>query len=241
MSRHTGSIVLVALLAACSTSGDGAKASASSDSTSRPKASVAAANAELTERAADSVQAVGVPTAVADVGTHGEDLYDQAKAANWGTATAILDSLSRSASALTSAEQRQLRGVLDTLQRAVAGHQRDEAVEAANRVTFIGAALTEAYHPKMPADIVRLDYYGREIEIWAARRDMTRLSAVSADLRRTWGAIKPSVVGHGGAVAAARMDALVGRLAAAHSSTDYQKLATPILDLVDELEKPFEK
>ncbi len=241
MSRHIGSIVLIALLAACSTSGDSAKNSSSSDSASRPKAAAAAADAELTERAADSVQAVGVPAAVADVGTHGEDLYDQAKAANWDKATAILDSLNRSASALTAAERSRLRGVLDTLQRAVAGHQRDASVEAANRVTFIGAALTETYRPKMPADIVRLDYYGREIEIWSARNDVNKLSSVSADLRRTWEAIKPSVVSHGGAAAAARMDALVGRLAAAHTSADYKKLATPILDLVDELEKPFEK
>lgn len=240
MSRHIGSIVLVTLVAACSTSGDSARNSASSDSASRPNA-VAVANAELTERAADSVQAVGAPTAVADVGTHGEDLYDQAKAANWGKATAILDSLTRSASALTAAEHRQLRGVLDTLQRAVAGHQRDAAVEAANRVTFIGAALTEAYRPKMPADIVRLDYYGREIEIWSARKDVNKLSSVSAALQRTWEAIKPSVVSHGGSAAAVKMDALVGRLTAARTVADYQKLATPILDLVDELEKPFEK
>ena len=31
------------------------------------------------------------------------------------------------------------------------------------------------------------------------------------------------------------------RMAAAKSPADYAKLATPILDVVDELEKPFEK
>lgn len=241
MTRHLGRIALVTLLAACGTSGGRANDRAASDTTIAPQTSKASANAELTERAADSVQAVGVPTAVADVGTHGEDLYDQAKASNWPRATAILDSLNRSASALTSSERTQLEGVLDTLGRAVAARQREAALEAANRVTFIGAKLTEAYRPKMPADIVRLDYYGRELEIWAARKDLARLSTVSADLRRTWDTVKPTEVSHGGTAAAARMDALVARLAAARTPADYGKLATPILDLVDELEKPFEK
>src|SRR6476469_1870182 len=73
------------------------KSANASDSAATPM-SKPAANAELTERAADSLQSVGVPSAVADVGTHGEDLYDEAKAANWTKATVIMDSLDKSAS-----------------------------------------------------------------------------------------------------------------------------------------------
>lgn len=35
-----------------------------------------AANAEAIERTTDSVQNAGVPTAEAEIGTHGEELYD---------------------------------------------------------------------------------------------------------------------------------------------------------------------
>jgi multidrug efflux pump subunit AcrA (membrane-fusion protein) len=201
----------------------------------------AAANAELTERAADSVQAVGVPAAVADVGTHGEDLYDVAKASSWTKASAIMDSLDKSTAALATGERTQLTGVLDMLRKAIASHDRVQATEAANRVTFIAAHLTEAYHPKMPADIVRLDYYGRELEIWAERKDMTRLASTAADLRRTWERVKPSEIAHGGAAAAATTDSLVAQLAKAKTVADYAGIAKPFLDVVDLLEKPFEK
>jgi hypothetical protein len=229
-------LALVAAVIGCS----GTKSGSQGDSAATPM-SKPAAQAELTERAADSVQSVGVPTAVADVGTHGEDLYDEAKAANWTKARAILDSLDKSASELKANERSELSGALDTLRSAVAAHDRERAVEAANRVTFIGAHLTEAYQPKMPADIVRLDYYGRELEIWAARNDLGKLASTRDALRRTWDAVKPNVISHGGSAAAARTDSLVARLASATTAKEYARVAKPFLDVVDELEKPFEK
>ncbi|MDB4899584.1 MAG: hypothetical protein JWN53_1392 [Gemmatimonadetes bacterium] len=226
--RHTA---LLMLLASCGKAGH---------SSATPGLVDSAAAGPSTRPAPDSVSSRGVPRAVADVGTHGEDLYDHVKAGNWPTARATMDSLDQSAAAVTGTERVQLAGLLDTLRRAVDAHQRQTALVAANRVTLIGAALTEPYSPRVPADVVRLDYYGRELEIWAARNDMAKLTATSAGLRRTWDAVKPTVVSHGGAVAAARTDSLVARLAVAKRASDYAKLATPFLDVVDQLEKPFE-
>lgn len=237
MQKAITALAIIAIAAGCSSS----KSDSSSDSAAATSMSKPAANAELSERAADSVQSVGVPSAVADVGTHGEDLYDEAKAANWTKARVIMDSLDKSASALTKNERSELSGALDTLRKAVSAHDRQAAVEGANRVTFIDAQLTEAYHPKMPADIVRLDYYGRELEIWAGRNDLAKLASTRADLRRTWDAVKPNVISHGGAVAAARTDTLIMRLVAATTAKEYARVATPFLEVVDELEKPFER
>jgi hypothetical protein len=236
MSKLFTSLAVV-FVAACSASSK----SSATDSTTVASTSKRAANAELIERAADSVQAVGVPAAVADVGAHGEDLYDVAKASSWSKASAIMDSLDKSTAALATGERTQLTGVLDTLRKAIASRDRVPATEAANRVTFIAAHLTEAYHPKMPADIVRLDFYGRELEIWAERKDMTRLASIAADLRRTWERVKPSEIAHGGAAAAATTDSLVAQLAKAKTAADYAHIATPFLNVVDLLEKPFEK
>ena len=142
-------------------------------------APIVASAPALAEAVADSIGNVGVPPAVADVGTHGEDVFDQAKEGNWPKASAIMDSLDRSVQAPRASERAQIAPVLDSLHRAVAAHQAAIATEAANRVTWFGAKFTEAYHPKMPADIVRLDYYGRELEIWAARKDTARLSSTA--------------------------------------------------------------
>jgi hypothetical protein len=197
--------------------------------------------AAIADHAADSIGNSGIPKAVADVGTHGENLYDQAKANDWAKAQISLDSLDLAAKALSASEASEIRGVLDTLHTAVAAKQRETAIEAANRVTFLGAKFTEKYHPKMPADIVRLDYYGRELEIWAAQKNTAKLKATAAELTRTWEAVKPTVVSAGAAAAAATTDSLVAQLGKAKSPADYAKLATPILNVVDELEKPFEK
>ncbi len=244
MQRIHLPLTLAACLAATAiacTNGDRSAPANSADTAVATSMTKPAANAEVAERTADSAQAVGVPTAVADVGTHGEDLYDQVKAGNWSKARVIMDSLDQSAAALSTGDRAQLAAVLDTLHRAVAARQGAAAIVAANRVTFVGAKLTEAYHPKMPADIVRLDYYGRELEIWAARGNTARLAATATDIRKTWDAIRPQELSHGGAAAAARMDNLVARLAVATTPAQYAKLATPILDEVDALEKPFEK
>ena len=239
----TGAITFAAALAAaaCSGSPGGTPVKDNADSVAVVPMSKPAANAEVAERTADSAQAVGVPAAVAAVGTHGEDLYDQVKAASWSNAKVILDSLDGSVNALKPAEKAQLTGVIDTLHKAIAAREQAVAIVAANRVTFVGAALTEAYHPKMPAEIVRLDYYGRELEIWAARHDMARLRTTAAALGNSWNAIRASEISHGGTAAAARTDSLVARLRSASTASEYARLATPILDVVDQLEKPFEK
>lgn len=234
-------LVALPFLFACSKSDSGSAADERAESGAVPATSKPVANAEMTERTGDSVQVLGVPAAVADVGAQGEGLYDQAKASNWTKAGQIMDSLNRSAGLLKPDERGQLAGTLDSLTRAIAAHRRAEALAGANHVTFIGAKLTEAYHPKMPADIVRLDYYGRELEIWAAQKNLAKLTSTAADLKRTWAAVKANEISHGGAAPAAKMDQLVARLDAAKSAADYAKLATPILDLVDALEKPFEK
>jgi hypothetical protein len=222
----------VALLGACGRTDKSASVGSNTDSAGGAVAA-ATPTATTTDSAASAV--------VAAVGTHGEDLYDQAKLGDWTKAQAIMDSLDASARGLKGNENAQITGVLDTLRGAISAHKRDAALEASNRVTLVAATLSEPYHPKTPADVVRLDYYGRELEIWSAQKNMKKLAETAADIRRTWDAVRPAVVSAGGDKAAATTDALIVRLTAAKSPADYAKLATPFLDVVDELEKPFEK
>ena len=190
--------------------------------------------------AADSV----VPAAVDEVGTHGEDLYDAVTAGQWRAARAITDSLARSASRIApdsrlAAYRAQLSTLVDTLNRAVSAHDRATAAEAANRVTYLSARMTEPFRPATPTGVLLLDYYGREVDIWAARRDTTRLRATANDLERTWHALRPDIVAHGGAHQAARTDSLVNRIQRATTLAAYTRAAAPFLDEVDELEKVY--
>jgi hypothetical protein len=236
--RQTILVALACLVGACS----GGKGS-TSDSAGGAVATPLASAPTLADSGAAST---ALPRAVADVGTYGEDLYDQAKSGHWDKARSAMDSLEAAARSLPgnariSSERRELTGLLDTLRTAVAGKQGAAALEESNRVTYLGAKMSIPYRPATPVDIVLLDYYGRELEIWTARKDQAKLRATAEEIRRTWDAVKPEVVSHGGIAAAAKTDALVAKIEAAKSPTEYGKLATPFLDVVDELEKPFTK
>lgn len=185
--------------------------------------------------------------AVTATGTHGEDLYDAVKANDWTKASSIMDSLTASSQLLTggsaaaSTEQQQLSAVLDTLHRTIPAHQHAAALEAANRVTYLAAKMTTQYHPSTPAEVLLLDYYGRELEVWSAANNTAKLAQTRTDLQTTWNALRPTVQSRGRGDQAARTDSLVTRIAAAKSPAEYGRLAKPFLDEVDELEKVFTK
>jgi hypothetical protein len=210
------------------------------------QASAVATSASATTLADSGSKSTVVPAAVVDVGEHGEGVYDEVKAKHWAKAKALVDSLDASAKALPadsriSGERAELVSALDTLRAAVAAKQALPALEAANRVTYAGAKMSAPFNPAIPVDVVLLDYYGRELEIGAARNDPARLKSTAGEIRRTWDAVKPQVISHGGTAAAKTTDSLVAKIEAAKSPAEYGKLAKPFLDVVDELEKPFTK
>jgi hypothetical protein len=210
-------------------------------------------NAGIDSTAASSTAPTGaaaaaapIPAAVNEVGTYGEDLYDQAKTPNWVAAKAYLDSLHTAATNLPRTDQiqsqrSQLDSAITALDQAVASRNSAAALEAANRITFLSAQMTTPYHGATPTEVLLLDYYGRELDIWSARKDTAKLKQTAAALTSTWNALRPTVEKNGGSVAAGHTDALVARINAAKSPAQYARVATPFLDEVDELEKVFTK
>ena len=108
----------------------------------------------------------------------------------------------------------------------------------ANQVTVDVADMTAAYKLSVPVEVTRLDYYGRELEVWAQAKDANKLQATAREMRRTWDSLRPSIETHS-ATEAKKFDALVARVESAKTPTDYMRVATPVLDEVDNLEKLF--
>ena len=113
------------------------------------------------------------------------------------------------------------------------------ATREANLLTRLGAGLSRPLKPAVPVDMTMLDYYGRELEIWASARDAAKLRSTADAMGKTWRGRRPRVVARGGAAAASRFDALVKAAESATSVDEFSRLATPILDEVDNLEKVF--
>lgn len=186
-----------------------------------------------------------VPLPIVAIGHHAENAYDMAKTANWALAQAAVDTLNSAFLSLPAGTGEALipeaRRALDSLSRAVTARDQAAAAVWANWLTEFGARMSAAYAPPIPAAVTLLDYYGRELEIWSARRDVGRLEEVRATIDSIWKDLQPRVDQRGGAAESAGFARLVAHLGRARVPADFAALATPILDDVDKLEAVFSR
>jgi hypothetical protein len=177
------------------------------------------------------------------LGHDAENAYDQIKAADWSAARASLDSI-RAAMRTTQPHDTVNRGAdlrrsVARLDSALVDRSRQRALGAANYLTKLGALLGLGHDVAMPPEVTLLDYYGRELEIWAAARDTAKLTETAVAISGTWDELRSRVVERGGTAEAARFDSLVASVKAARTPAQYGRTATPVLDEVDVLEGVF--
>lgn len=204
-------------------------------------------NSALSPNAVANNKQISPPKSLADAGEYGENIYDLAKVNNWPGAQAKLDALKNAAKKLqtegvgTGSEVSQVGRAIVSLEQAVTAKDRQATMREANQITLIVANMTAQYKLVVPVEVTKLDYLGRELEIWSAANDTGKLEQTSQTIRQTWNAIRPSVEAHGGTAEAKKFEELVSETERAKSATDYQRVAKRLLDEVDNLEKVFEK
>jgi histone H3/H4 len=206
---------------------------ATTSDTSRP------ASADAMNTATESV-----PTSLANAGEYGENVYDYAKAKDWNSANLKVKALRESAKAVRTDVKNQsdatdsLDDHVAALGLAIAVKDRQTAMREANRVTLDVANMTTAYKRSVPVEVIRLDYYGRELEIWAEAKDTNNLQATAREMRREWDTLRSSVEAHS-AGEAKKFGTLVAQVESARTPSDYARVATLVLNEVDNLEKLF--
>ena len=192
-----------------------------------------------------AAQNLPLPQALANIGEYGENLYDSAQAKRWPDARAKLDQLKgaiqQSNTELNKADKQrtELQRLVDSLDKSIAKKAQFETTRDANQVTLMGSELVASYHPKVPVEVTRLDYDGRELEIWSLAHNMTKLKDTAADIRRTWEEVKPKIESHKGTAESKAFGKLVTDVEQATTVAQYQNLAPKILEQVDKLEKVF--
>ena len=208
-------------------------------------APTAAVGTAASSAAAPNQSAV-MPASLASLGEYGENIYDAAKAKKWTEAaakfSALKSAIQQSSAELGKAEDKrtQLQESIASLDNAIGKREQATAMRAANQVTLVGSELAASYHPKVPADVARLDYDGRELEIWSRLNDRSKLRSTAQDMRQTWDRLEPEVKSHNGVAEARKFGSLITQTDRAKSVAQYQRLARPVLDEVDALEKVFE-
>jgi hypothetical protein len=194
-----------------------------------------------------SSETAGVPASVTEIGQLGEEIYDLANDDKWTELSDRLDSLNRvfdlfhpETEESREASVQLVRSITD-LEESAAATNALGAMQAANQITLIAIDLSEQFHPQTPADVARLGYYGRELEIWSEDKSQAKLEFTAIALQKNWTSVRPGVLTHGGAAAAERFDALVQKLAAAQSPDEYSRVVAPIRAEIGNLEKLFLK
>src|SRR5206468_4299052 len=115
---------------------------------------------------------------------------------------------------------------------------------ASNHAFESVAGFFALYRSRVPATVSRLDYLDFEAKLQAKAGDGRALRAAMTALARTWRQLRPAFVKAGGGKVAPRFDAHVAqlrRLVASGNRAAAVREAQRGLDLVDELERVYER
>jgi hypothetical protein len=187
-----------------------------------------------------------VPPALVLAGESAEDLYDDAKVSDWARADRHLARLkqaagrARAVSPDSAGLEDSLEHSVTALTRLVAAKRPQAVMRTANQVTLEVADLTERFRPRVPVPVTRLDYYGRELEIWSHAGSLSRLRLAAQGLRREWDRVGDSVARRS-PTEARKFGNLVTRVEHSASLAEYGHLAGVVLDEVDHLEEVFQR
>ena len=216
----------------------------SSGSPSSTNMSLNANNVSATPASPAATTEQSPPASLANAGEYGENIYDYAKANDWKNAEMKLAALNDAIKQVRAEINNQGAAVdrlgsdVVALDRALTARDRQVVMQQANQVTLDVANMTTAYKLSVPVEVTKLDYYGRELEVWAQAKDANKLQTTVGEIRRTWDALRPTIAAKG-ATEAKKFEALVAQAEAAKTPADYLRVATPILNEVDNLEKLF--
>ena len=187
-----------------------------------------------------------VPKSLFNVSEDSEDLYDQAYASNWTKSRAALAKISGDNATLRKTEPslgKRSDGVAAlsvAVKRDIAAKDRPAALRDINQMTRLTIEMGAAYAAPIPVEVSLLDYYGRELQVWAIAGDHTKLQSTLGALDATWQRVRPQVVARPkGAQAARSFDATVARAKSANSPAGVTQVAAPLLEEVDRLENVF--
>ena len=239
--RIAVALVIGTLGAACGVGNSGANATTAPNTTA-DRAKTATNPPETTPTTGMPKTDAEPPRVLVDAGEFAENIYDLAKAKNWTKAAERSTFLEKAVADLKARDLStpQIAETTNSLLTAVRAKNEIDAMSEANHATFLFAEQSANFNSKVPVEVTKLDYYGREIERLAMTNDEAKLKSTAAEMRLTWNAVKPKVEAKGATKVAAKFESLVVQTEKAASVGDYAKVATPILDEVDNLEKVFE-
>ncbi len=199
----------------------------------------------------NQIKAQQLPTAIYNTGEAAEDLVDFAQAGNWKEIKIkinTIDDLYKAyrSEVLSNKLSSQLLDFysmyIEQLNSSLKSKNSKDIAFAANQITGIGVDFSSHFKQKIPAEIGRLDYLGRELLLEAHDNNLTAIDRRLGDVDYTWQSIKPDILAHHGVKQAAVFEKLVSEIKSLKNkpvSSEYNKFVNKYSDHIDKLEKLF--
>ncbi len=174
-----------------------------------------------------------------------KSVYSLAKAGQWSAARKQLSSLQTIARSLpinptfTRQEIAKLNSWIVPLENLIAVKQ-PLAMDIANQLAMVASQLAIQPNSRLPIEVVMLDYYGRELEIWSTRGNPVKLKTVANKITKIWHDLRPAMQAERSSIQVQPLeDTLVALLDEAISPAEYQLLSAPLLAEVNQLQAMF--
>ena len=183
------------------------------------------------------------PLALSEVDDAARYLFESARETQWDEAQAQLrtlqDAFEDLPSGLGPADVfASARSRVHELPDSVARHDRVAVMEGANAITGLVIGLSERYQSNVPAQIPRLAYLGRQIELGIASHNPTMIARATDEIQQTWNEVRPELEQRKHLADVRRMTDIVASLETGKPTRD-GPLARAELDAVSHLETEF--
>lgn len=179
------------------------------------------------------------------VANSAKSVYSLVKAGQWSEARKQLSSLQTIARSLpvnptfTRQEIAKLSSWIVPLESLIAVKQ-PLAMDMANQLAMVASQLAIQPNSRLPIEVVMLDYYGRELEIWSTRGNPVKLKTVANKITQIWHDLRPAMQAERSFIQVQPLeDTLVALLDEANSPAEYRLLSAPLLAEVNQLQAVF--
>jgi len=183
-----------------------------------------------------------------DLSATAEDIYDLAKVSKWRKIRKKLEKLKKAEKDIKLLRNEEngffsqrLRNKIEDLEQAISAKNRKDTMRFANNITLLEVAMIGELKPRVPTNVMLLDYCGRELEILSEEKDIDKLSSLVVRMHLIWQNLIPQLGNKGDTEDIKRFSEIMKRLERAKTPEEYNHLAKQVLDEVDTIEKVFKK
>jgi hypothetical protein len=204
-----------------------------------------------TSEASEASETTETPTSLQTIEAAAEDIIDFAPSGNWDKIVADVTDIANAwksyqpqagKDGASQEIQDAMMSAIAQLQTASAAKDSTGTMQASNDVSAAVVEMFALYHPKVPADIGRLDVLERQVILDVAAKDYSAAETSLAKTKSVWEEVKPSVLEHDGNDVAAEFDSSLATQEAALSGKDVAALtdeAKNALEIVDAMEQLY--